>query len=367
MSEDFKEKLKAYAEGRLSEEEKLLMDKELEKLELYQEFLDEQDYINSSKQTDISEFVIKDQDKIINKSKRKAKLQIALISLNLFIFLLAILLVGLRILTSEYYRFGDPNKATLYRNAIKAAIETTIPNAQVNGSTFKAGIFFSSEIGVQYYKKVGREDVSQGDVKIKFNFNKPNIITDMPLQQPVFYGYVGENTPSNLDGTPWNRLDKLPEGTVAEAYITFNKLYETDEVLQMFKNKNLELLWLAVYTGVQKAPDNYYVGFPNKGLFPQMRKNSPFPYYNVTPYENGKLRNEYFIKTLEYLNEYKNIARVIDSTPDYKAALDYVNKNGVNIYGVTITGPTKDILKLKDEGLVQTINVGEARLWNWDK
>jgi hypothetical protein len=373
LSEDFKEKLKAYAEGRLSEEEKLLMEKELENLELYQEFLDEQDYINSSKQPEIPGYAIKHQDMIIKKSKWKAKFQIAFISLNLFLILIMILLGAIRTLTTNYYRFGDPNKLTLYTNAIKAAVETTIPNAVVQGSTFKPGTFFSSEIGVKYYKKVGNEEIEQDRLTIKFHFNKPSIITDLPLQQPVFYGYSenselndGENTLTNLEGTPWNRLDKLPEGTVAEAYITFNKLYETDEVMQIFKNKNLKLLWLAVYTGALEQPNTYYIGFPHKNDFRQMHKNSPWPIETIALYENGKLRNEYFIKTLEYLNEYKAIAREIDSMPDYKAALDYVNKNGVKIFGVTITGPTKEILKLKEEGIVRTINVGEARLWNWD-
>ena len=373
MSEDFKEKLKAYTEGRLSVEEKLVMEKELDKLELYQEFLDEQAYINSSKQPNINEYMIKDQDKIIKKSKWKAKFQIAFISLNLLVILLMILLGILRTLTTNYYRSGDPSKVTLYTNAIRAAIETTIPNAVIGGSTLKAGTFFSSDIGVEYFKKVGDEEIKQDRLTIKFNFNKPSIITDLPLQQPVFYDFSantelsnGENTLTNLEGTPWNRLDKLPEGTVAEAYITFNKLYETDEVLQMFKNKNLKLLWLAVYTGVLEHPNTYYVGFPHKNDFRQMRKNSFWPIESIARYENGKLRNEYFIKTLEYLNEYKDIAREIDSMPDYKAALDYVNKNGVKIFGVTITGPAKEILKLKGEGLVKAITVGEARLWNWD-
>jgi hypothetical protein len=367
MSEDFKEKLKAYAEGRLSEEEKLIMEKELEKLELYQEFLDEQDYINSSKQPEIPEYNIKSQDKIIRKSKWKARLIIA----DIVILLISISLIVLRSLTASYYNFGNPNKVTLYTNAIKAAVETTIPNAKVHGSTFKAGSFFSSEIGVKYSKEVGNEEISQDNVTVKFRFSKPSIITDLPLQQPVFYGYSensepsSENSPTSLEGTPWSRLDKLPEGTVSEAYITFNKLYETDEILQMFKNKNLDLLWLAVYIGDLEEPNTYFIGFPHRNDFRQMRKNSPWPIETIPLYENGKLRNDYFIKTLEYLSQYKNIARVVDPMPDYKAALDYVNKNGVKIYGATITGPTKEILKLKGDGQITGITVGEARLWNY--
>ena len=68
MSEDFKEKLKAYAEGKLTEEDKLLMEEELERLEIYQEFLDEEMKGPSNKPSS-EENIVKNQDKIIMKSK----------------------------------------------------------------------------------------------------------------------------------------------------------------------------------------------------------------------------------------------------------------------------------------------------------
>ena len=43
----------------------------------------------------------------------------------------------------------------------------------------------------------------------------------------------------------------------------------------------------------------------------------------------------------------------------------YMKENGVNMFGVVVTGPTKEILKLKDEQWVGGMKVGEVRLWNW--
>ncbi len=162
------------------------------------------------------------------------------------------------------------------------------------------------------------------------------------------------------NSTMWNTLEKLPEGTVTEAYITFNKLYETDEVLNMFKDKDLDLLWLAVDTGV-KGNSNTVLGFPN------LRRNwfDPPP-TSVEKYKNGEFRNEYFIDTLKFLNEQKAIAKVVDPNANIEESLNYVNKNGVKIIGVAITGPTKEILKLREDNLVSLILVGESRLWNWD-
>lgn len=371
MSEDFKEKLKAYAEGRLSAEDKLLMEKELENLELYQEFLDEQNDKNYSNKPAFEENIIKNQAKIIKKSKWRARLQNACISLSLFF----ILLVLLQTLTSSYYNSGNPSKTTLYRNAMRAALQTTRPNTEVRGDSFRASVLFSSDIGLQYVKKVGREEIGDGELTLKFRFNKPSIVTDKSPDSldfnPYYFmnpgSYNSKNISITSDSKMWSRLEKLPEGTVTEASITFNKLYETDEVLEIFKNKNLNLLWLAVDTGTKDEPYTT-VGFPHTGYFPQLSKNrGGAPPDTSAPYENGKLRNEYFIKTLEYLNEYKAIVKAVAPMANIQENLNYVNKNGVKIFGVVITGPTKEILKLKDEGLVKAINVGEARLWNWDK
>jgi hypothetical protein len=372
LSEDFKEKLKAYAEGRLSEDDKLLMERELEKLEIYQEFLDEQMKESSNKPSS-EKNIVKNQDKIIMKSKWKARLQNACITWILF----CILLLTSQALTSRYYKAGKPNKINLYTNAMRAAIETTRPNAYVHGSTGRPGMLFSREIGIQYSKKVGREEIRGGYVNLKFRFSRPSIVTDVKPDSLSFGNFYFDPSPYNseyinlnLDSTMWKTLEKLPEGTVAEAYISFKELYETEEVFSIFKDKDMELLWLAVDTGVSKDNRNTVLGFPHTERFEELRRNwfDPPPKH-VEHYTNGEFRNEYFIDTLKFLNEYKAITNAVDSIgsmPNIEEALSYVNKNGVKIFGVAITGPTKEILKLREEGFVKRVIVGETRLWNWD-
>lgn len=370
MSDDFKEKLKAYAEGTLSEEDKALMEKELEKLELYQEFLDEQSDSNYEKEPSFEEIMMLNQDKIIKKSKWKARLQNACIVLIIF----NILFLISQTITSKYYNLGNPSKETLYRNAISASLETTRPNTDAHGSTMRKGIFFSREIGIQYSKQVGKDKIDEGNLTVKFSFKNPVVITDKSPSTSKLdkYNYFnaaafsGESVNFYQDSTMWNTLERLPEGTVTEAYITFNKLYETDEVFNMFKDKDMELLWLAVDTGMKDTPSTV-LGFPNKDRFITLRRNwfDPPP-TSVAKYTNGEFRNEYFMDTLKFLDEHKAIAHAVDSEANIEEALDYLNKNGVKIIGVTITGPTKEILKLREDNLVGVIRIGESRLWNWD-
>ncbi|WP_268895059.1 anti sigma factor C-terminal domain-containing protein [Paenibacillus sp. USDA918EY] len=35
------------------------------------------------------------------------------------------------------------------------------------------------------------------------------------------------------------------------------------------------------------------------------------------------------------------------------------------MYGAVVTGPTKEILKLKEDPEVSAIRIGEVALWNW--
>jgi len=45
--------------------------------------------------------------------------------------------------------------------------------------------------------------------------------------------------------------------------------------------------------------------------------------------------------------------------------IDYLNQNGIGIYGAVVTDPSKEILKLRNEAWIKGFNLGEVRFWNW--
>lgn len=45
--------------------------------------------------------------------------------------------------------------------------------------------------------------------------------------------------------------------------------------------------------------------------------------------------------------------------------IDYLTENGFYHYGIVITGPTKEVLSLKDEPWIHHIEIDEVSLWNW--
>lgn len=44
---------------------------------------------------------------------------------------------------------------------------------------------------------------------------------------------------------------------------------------------------------------------------------------------------------------------------------DYLKKNGFTVYGAVVTGPVKELLKLKDVKEIRGAQLGEMDYWNW--
>lgn len=86
---------------------------------------------------------------------------------------------------------------------------------------------------------------------------------------------------------------------------------------------------------------------------------------SVDSYGDGELRNANFLKTLHLMQEHKSIANKVIPFIDLDDSISYLEKNGVRLYGAVVTGPVKELLKLKEEKWVSNIHVEEVRLWNW--
>jgi len=382
MNDDFKKKLKSYSEGKLCEDEMKEMDKELEKLKSYQEFLDEQ--INEDEKS-MNEPNYKHEAKIIRKSKWKARFHNALTVICMF-FIFTIITA---IITAIFYGIGEPDRMEMYRDVIESTIAITQPNIEFRPSGSHSGPYFTFAIEGDLRKRVGGEEIIAGDIKKKFILGKIGYggikyTLDKEYNNPLF---TYPNSPrDNIMNSDSSILDKLPEGTVAEAYVSFNKFYETHEILKKFENKEVEVLWFAVDTGYYDKDMGIFkpIGFPShpiwhhddmivknrevKGKFLSKVVTESRSAPTIEQYGSAEIRNENFIKTLELLKEYESIAKNVGSfyKLDIERRLDYIYNNGVKIYGMVITGPSKEILKLKEEEWTTTVRLGEVRLWNWE-
>jgi hypothetical protein len=379
MSDDFKQQLKAYREGKLSQEEREELEAELTKLELYQSHLDE--LLEEEQRDTIREAgSLQLNPKRAKELMRRGKWRARSWSIGGVIGIVLAAMIVNSILTSIYYDLGKPEKRNLYADVIESAIAVTSPNMRIilNSSP-------SSVLGIKYYgdlqKQVGNERVYMGDLNTTMFLGWPRLMDqndnkNSSNRYSPFYLPDESNEGNGIPGS--SKLSSLPEGTVAETYVSFDRMYSTDEALKLFEGKDMEPVWLAVYTGEAgeegTAAVRHPVGFPTMPMWHEedgyttvYKNGSTTSYPSVETYGSGDVRNENFVNTLRLLSQHKAITNYYTHFFDVDQVLDYVEENGVSIYGMVVTGPTKELLKLKDAPFVRYLHVGEARLWNWDE
>lgn len=378
MSDDFKKKLEDYSNGLLSKEETEEVEKELDKMELYQSYLDS--LMGSEEESEKGPSLEK---KLVNKGKWKARLQNAWTALSL---LLLFLIVGW-ITSAIFYSWGSPSRQDVYSDVIKAAVETTQPNITIGSTSMNGGVFTMDYEG-ELRKMIGRESETVEQFQTKFLFGFFNVDLPDSLSERPFFFYP-ENVVNYQITDGFDQLEKLPEGTVSELYITFTDYMSTNEFLKKMEDKEMMPVWMAADTGRENERDSNPTGPSEPFGFPYMgygfrsdfkigskeEKKGLLGGYttetaeteSIESYGDGEKREAEFLMALHLIGEYQNRTRSLhwQSKEELKAKIDYVEENGVRLYGAVVTGPSKELLKLKEEDWVGSAKIGEKRLWNW--
>ncbi|WP_456276331.1 anti-sigma factor [Bacillus sp. AK128] len=385
MSDEFKRKLEAYEKGELSEAELEAFEKELQKLEEYQEFLQENDQPEDhAKKNNVND---KKQKKILRRGKWNARIQTALTALLLFIAFT--MLSG--IFTGIYYSWGKPDRLEVLRNVIDHTLTVTNPYGYLGGTSTNTKAYFGLEATRDLSKMVGHDRIEVGELKVNFLFSM------MAIPEEQHYGRVSQDRPAftypgmgSRGMSDWSQLEEISDGTVVSAYVSFSKLLETKEVFDSFEGKNMDLLWLAVDTGRETTGFNEGIvfepiGFPSYPIWHEDdfivtdRKIEEGGWFGPKVISEGATSPEYetgdqevlqkqFMKTLAFLEPNERKANnLVFHELELDERIDYLNKNGFQHYGAVITGPTKEILKLKDEEWIAELEVDEVAFWNWEE
>lgn len=377
MNDDFKQKLERYDKDDMSPEEKREFENEMNAKE-------EQWMKPTLEKTK--------QRKILRASKWKARIGTALTAIPI---LLLIMMVS-SFLTNIYYHGFSTGLSEEYTRSQKLADVInfsqliTDPFAEKYGAGTEVGTFFKIEVNKELRKQVGKEFFTVGEMKVDFLFSKMG---------PVEKRYYGSNKDSITEfqhpslvseykfdsSSEWERLEMLPEGTVATAFISFNELMSTEKVFEQFKGKDIELIWFPV--NIAGEMDDYHsisnIGFPNYPIFhtddwtltSRTEERSLFGSTitegrSAPSYEEGdtKMLHKQFKKTLHFLKDYQkdfNQLQVMHNDIKLNEVVLYLEKNDISHHGVVITGPTKEVLSLKEEEWIGAIQVDEVALWNW--
>lgn len=367
MSEEWKRKLKDYYAGNLSEDEALVVEKDLERYEAYQEVIFDEFKLEEQEESERLDTLPPDQvNKIIKNSIRNARF-----SLTAFVVMIILMIYPLMTMVSYLY-YGLNQKA---EDLIQVAIQTvyvTEPNVSLEEMDIEREFgLFSFDVYMDLYKRVGKHDIKLGDWEVGYQFSdaefpKRNYIIENPPKEIPNYEtkklYHPDAGITNPETNGWEKLEKLPEGTVAEVYISLNEVMNTKEVEELTKGTDTEWRWYAIDTGLEATGKSLDGGY----LTPLGYPAQPDP-DGWSPYNSRKPNEEQFMDSLYFLQKYEQQAIGIAHAKwlDLDYRINYIEDNGLKSYGGVITGPTKEILKLKDNDAIRGIYIGEVLLWNW--
>ncbi|OCA87528.1 anti-sigma factor [Bacillus sp. FJAT-27225] len=308
----------------------------------------------------------KEQKRIVQRSKHSALLTNILISLALLLLIVPVMTLG----TYLYYVIGG--KANNLIEVASKTIYVTEPNMSLEEMELEEDIgFFSMTLTFDVFKRIGKEDYKAGEYEIYHAFDKPsfpkrNMLLDRPMpeistQDPQIL--VHPDAPAPLGrAVEWNILEGLPDGTVAEVYLSLNELLDPEEVKNRFGD-DIEVRWLAVDTGFEaKQLDQEGVPVSPIGYPAQVDQTTWSP-FNGRDHSN----EEVFMDILELLEKNEETATIVSSSKSLVLTerIEYLKANGIHVYGAVVTGPVPALRTLENDELVRSMKVGEVKLWNW--
>ncbi len=300
-------------------------------------------------------------------------------------FLIASIFSG--IFTVIYFGFGGEDaKEMKAPQIIRTATQMTMPNVYLHSGGVNTGFYFTMDINFGIYKRIGKEEKAIGKLDGKMFFNNLSVHRDWTNGQydvklhflhPYFVANAQESEQTfykeDFDEV-WDTLDILPEGTVSELAITFDDLYEIDDVYRILEDYDLEIVWYAIDTGTEKDGDRHgspYLnaageiwGFHERSVFDFARGGG-----SIQINGDGEKRAQFFKTGLKYLADHEKLTRkylrFLDKEYSIHDRYRFVEENGVKTYGVVVTGPTKELLAMQNNDAILYASLGEVEFWNW--
>lgn len=306
-----------------------------------------------------------EQRKIIKVGRNHARLTNILISLAVILLILPILTL------TTYMYYGLGGKADRFIDVAAYTVYVTEPNISLKPMEIEDEIgIFSMHLLFDVYKRIGKEDYKAGDYDILFtlgqpDFPKKNYYLDHPspeIPSIETERMVHPHAPIPFStNEEWSKLNGLPDGTVAELYLSLSDLLDPNELAKIMP-KDVEVRWLAVNTGLEdQQKDDSGLPLTPLGYPAQIDSTTWSPF-------NGREKNnqEVFLDILHTLEKNEEVAVKIARAKSLalKERIAYLKENDIKIYGAVVTGPTPELRKLADRKEIRAMKVGEVKLWN---
>ncbi|MDL4839657.1 anti sigma factor C-terminal domain-containing protein [Aquibacillus rhizosphaerae] len=313
--------------------------------------------------------------------RTRLSISFTVVRMLLLIFLLYVIYM---IPISIYYEMSG--KSAEFDRLVTTLVETRHPGIAVEKSgSNEAEInpFLTQHTSINLYRQVGDWQVVVGEVTAKkWVFGQINYTVDLDKKflnndnttfvvAPDLLG----NTFTEYDSgvmTLAEQLGKIDDGYVVQANFSTKESMTPEELRDIISKYDVTIQQMPVYGG---ELTEFETSYSKAGQFTFIPSLMLRPY---TQYGDENRLSSWFhsLNEQEGLSEavekfYDDIAWLIDKGSyqekdiDQKR-LDYINENGLNVYGATVTGPIREIERLEEEVMFHQFELGGIEVWKWD-
>lgn len=305
---------------------------------------------------------------------------IRVIAAVLFLFWLYMLVISI-----SYDALGLDKKHIFYS---RVAMDWTQPNMQEEfGSIESAEItpLFTQKISYPVFKMVGKEPELVGTKQLAkriipmystntMEFLKPKTESEYRFYLPE-HPKTGNKLKADENPSVWTKLEKVHEGTVAELSFSTKEYMTPEEMLEFLKPYDLDVLWMPLYAGEMKEFEPGWGGSGNtlsvdsigftggREAGDDYNSQSKLSLDKKFTEENKKLMLQQMKNLLE--DESTSYRENFLGLSHLEERYNYLMKEGFQVYGAVVTGPVKELLKLKENEQIQGANLGDMTYWNW--
>jgi len=381
---NFKKLIERYKEGIATEEEINIIEKEIEKYEAIEEYLADSVVLDFISPDDRGQD--KDESQNLRKSvdKRLRKVVLSSVSIVLAIYLCLFYVIS-PIVDNLYYNptkvsIGERNQDLFYD--LSVFIELNMPGYTVSSPKNAEGLGFG-----EYNIYVGRSKqltLEREVINMKLERGRSINMNESlyPRSFVYFPGYTDSETfdeesikRSNELGM--NHLKQLNPVSYVSAYLTFNRDLNMEEFHELiWDNGAIKFIWAGIRTEGHDENNIALTGFrlnqtavPQTGDLPNKERYPAFDLYGwiydtPNPHNWPEAYELHYKSLLQYMVDREKAVLAFEhstvKSKFYKSALEYVEENGVNTFGVMVFAEPKDLIEFVENESVKAIQVDEV-------
>ncbi len=388
---NYKELLKRYKSGEVTEEEKAFIEDEIRKYEALETYVAEtmDEELESMEMFEKEEPFARETTKIkksVDNRLRRVVLKSVLIAVGIWV---GVFFVLSPIMDTLYY---NPQKVTVgdYENDIsfdlKAVTELNLPGMNPSTVYVEEKGFGVFDVTYSYL-----DTFTLNFYEVKHKIVRGKIVSTR--QDPFFNKGAFQNIGYFI--TQEDVLDEINEDTLVHmkemnpvSYGSFNVIFEDDLTMDQLmllseKYNKIEFQWAAIRTGTGDMQIMEKIGIHLMGsrvgsaLLGDEKIREKYPAFSLLDWlvnpvgledKEAKIQavgyEKHYMSLLEYVIDREEEIKIIDRSEGkgefYQSALEYAKNEGVKTYGVIVYGEMRDMIEFVENENLKLIDLNDA-------